>query len=570
MHSKHCMSQPSLGRQSQSLDHCPQLPQGPKEGQLWNQQSEPTSGRKSREAERKESREIRAFPRDRERRERNKLQRDEYMSRNRSSEQDAIKDGNTDSTSEHQRDPELVRPKRGERTRNHSGFDDRDTERRCATRGNEDRRLLRISPSDGTEEREGEREDSLESFWDCYRVPIWERTGGELEDSYCRYSRRERDCTDAVWPQDARNEKGYSNWTTERTSSWETSEQAERVEEDWGRQTSEPLYKSSMEKSPIPNLTRGEKTQTRISRDNGNDEQLFIPFGGGIEGRGVVQSDIYGPEEERKVEEDSGLQYSKRGSARKTLQDGFPGDSGGTPGGERLDDYARHIDGRAIQSLSVLQLSKSLLRLRGDVIWGKGRAQSIHEDNETGSVIYQRAVESEISNIPGRHSPNAPRQGSFEIVLTGDSPVPEKSWLDTVGRVTEVGTRKERGVSGMELEFREDGSDAPKKEESAAPGGCAKMDSTCKEEEETKDEGLSSTPREAELRATATPTSELVDETHAIRTEAGNSPRGLEGNGDRQPNDVGRINTLEEDPAREQTEVSEEKKKASRVNNRRV
>ncbi|KAH7832272.1 uncharacterized protein MONOS_15153p2 [Monocercomonoides exilis] len=295
----------------------------------------------------------------------------------------------------------------------------------------------------------------------------------------------------------------------------------------------------------------------------------------GVGGK-VVQPDIYGPEEERKVEEDSGLQNFKRGSARETLQDGFPGDSCGTPGGERLDDYARHIkclstcqSGRAVQSLSVLQLPKAMLHLRGDAIWSKGRAQSIHEDNETGSVIYQRTLEGKAGDISGRHPPHAPRQGCIEIDLTGDSPVPEKYGLDTVGGEAEFGTRKERGVFGMELEFREDGSDAPREEESAAPGGCAKVDSTCKEEEETKDEGPSSPPREAEFCEVTTPTSEPVDETHAIRTEACNSPRRLEWKGDTQPNDVRRTNTLEENSAREQTKESEEKEQTSRANNGR-
>ncbi|KAH7820204.1 uncharacterized protein MONOS_8811 [Monocercomonoides exilis] len=160
-------------------------------------------------------------------------------------------------------------------------------------------------------------------------------------------------------------------------------------------------------------------------------------------------------------------------------------------------------------------------------------------------------------------------KGCFEIDLTGDSPVPEKSGLDTVGGEAEARTRKERGVSGMAVELREDGSDAPRKEESAALGGCAKVDSTCKEEEDTKDEGLSSTPREVKFREITTPTSELVDETHAIRTEACNSPRRLEWNGDTQPNDVRRTNTLEENSAREQTKESEEKEQTSRANNGR-
>ncbi|KAH7818727.1 uncharacterized protein MONOS_16342 [Monocercomonoides exilis] len=214
-----------------------------------------------------------------------------------------------------------------------------------------------------------------------------------------------------------------------------------------------------MEKLPIPNLTRGEKTQTRVSGNEGDDEQLFIPLEGGIEGRSgeahsgvggeVVQPDIHGAKEKRKVEKNSGLQSSKRGSAGNTLQDGFPGDSSGTPGGERLDDHSGYIEciqgcqsGRTVQPSPVLQLSKSMLRLCSDAIWSERCAQSIHEDNEKGSVIYQRRGESEASNIPGRHASHAQRQGSFEIDLTGDSPVPEESKLDTVGRETEVGTRR--------------------------------------------------------------------------------------------------------------------------------
>ncbi|KAH7818647.1 uncharacterized protein MONOS_2345 [Monocercomonoides exilis] len=323
---------------------------------------------------------------------------------------------------------------------------------------------------------------------------------------------RRREYTDLSGPQDARSEEENSEWTTEGATSWETGEQIERVEKDRGRQTSEPGYKSSMEKSPIPNLTRGEKTQTGVSGNDRNDEQLFIPLGGGIEGRSgeahagvggeVVQPDIHGDKEERKVKKDPGLQSSKRGSAGKTLQDGFPGDSGGTFGGERLDDHSRFIEciptcqgGRAIQSLSVFQ------------------------------------------------------QGCIEIDLTGDSPVPEKSGLDIVGREAEVGTHKERGVSGMVVELREDGSDSPREEESAAPGGCAQLDSTGKEEKETKDERFSSSPQETEFCEVTTPISKLVDDMHAIRAEAGDSQRGLEGNGNGQPNDVGRIDTLEEDPA---------------------
>ncbi|KAH7822495.1 uncharacterized protein MONOS_14543 [Monocercomonoides exilis] len=276
-----------------------------------------------------------------------------------------------------------------------------------------------------------------------------------------------------------------------------------------------------------------------VSRD---DKQLFIPLGGGIKGLSgetrarvggeVVQPDIHGDKEERKVEKDPGLQSSRRGS-----------------------------------SLSVLQLSKPSLRFRRDAIWSKRRAHSIHEDNEPGSVIYQRKVGCEASDISGRHTPHAPRQGCIEIDLTGDSPVPEESGVDTIGRENEVGTHKERGVSGMVVELREDGSEAPREEESAASGGRANLDSTSKEEKETEDEGFSSTPREAEFCETTTPTCQFVNEVYAIRVEAGNSPRGLEGNGNSQPNDAGRINTLEKDRTREQTKESEEKEQTSRTNN---
>ncbi|KAH7816416.1 uncharacterized protein MONOS_13688 [Monocercomonoides exilis] len=184
-----------------------------------------------------------------------------------------------------------------------------------------------------------------------------------------------------------------------------------------------------------------------------------------------------------------------------------------------------------------------MLFLRRDALWSKGRAQSIHEDNETGGVKYQRRVESEASDSPGRHPPHAPRQGCIEIDLTGDSPVPEESGLDSVGGKTEVGNRKERGVSGMVVELREDGSDAPRKEESATPGGCAKMDSTCKGKKETKKKRSCSTPREVEFCEVTTPTSEFEDDANAICAEAGDSPRRLKGNGNSQPNDSRRINT---------------------------
>ncbi|KAH7819585.1 uncharacterized protein MONOS_6629 [Monocercomonoides exilis] len=475
---------------------------------------------------------------------------------------------------------------RGEREANYSDMNTQRAtvapgEKRSETEMQKQQVNVKETLSSLDQRKEREREITGESE---RQISIEDHTGGELEDSNRRNSRRGRGYTDSAWPQDARSEWEYSDWTTVRATSWETGEQAKRVEEDWGRQTSEPWNKSSMEKFPIPNLTRGEKIQTRISGNNGNDEQLLIPLGGGIEGRSgeahsgvggeVVQSDIHGDKEEWKVEKDTRLQGAKRGSAGKAFQDGCPGDNSGTPEGERLDDHSRHIEcipacqsEQTTHSIPVLQLSKAMLHLRGDAIWSKGRSQSFHEDNETGSVIYQRTLEGKAGDISGRHSPHAPRQGCIEIDLTGDSPVPEKSGLDSVGGKTEVGTHKECGVSGIALELGKDGSDAPRKEESAAPGGCAKLDGTCKEKEETKDEGFSSTPREAEFCETETHASEFVVDECAICAEAGDNPRGLEGNGNSQPNDVRRINTLEENSAREQTKESEEKEQTSRTNN---
>ncbi|KAH7830529.1 uncharacterized protein MONOS_4293 [Monocercomonoides exilis] len=109
-----------------------------------------------------------------------------------------------------------------------------------------------------------------------------------------------------------------------------------------------------MEKFSVPNFTRGEETQTGVSVNDKDDEHLYVPLERGIEGQSgeacarvggeVVQHDVHRSKEERKVEKDLGLQNSKRGCAAKTLQDGFPGDSGGTPGGERLDDNSGHIE----------------------------------------------------------------------------------------------------------------------------------------------------------------------------------------------------------------------------------
>ncbi|KAH7832386.1 uncharacterized protein MONOS_12825 [Monocercomonoides exilis] len=305
----HCIPQRQLGGQSISLDHHLQLPQDLKEGQQQEHLLERANGLRRSEGEG-----SRAMSRDRERRESRALQREDDKTRN------------------------------------------LETQRAWNIR-RDHRRRLRISPQDKTEERaeirEGGRKWSLESFWDCYRVPNWERPGGEFEDSYCRYAREGRRKRDPKWPQVARSEEECSKWTTEGAFAWETSEQAERVEEDCGRQTSEPWYRSSMEKSPVPNLTRGEKTQTRISWNNGDDEQLFIPLGGGIEGLSgeahsrvggeEVQPDIHGDKEKRKVEKDLGLQGAKRGSAGNALQDGFSGDSGEAPGEERLDDHSGHV-----------------------------------------------------------------------------------------------------------------------------------------------------------------------------------------------------------------------------------
>ncbi|KAH7815460.1 uncharacterized protein MONOS_16168 [Monocercomonoides exilis] len=323
-----------------------------------------------------------------------------------------------------------------------------------------------------------------------------------------------------------------------------------------------------------------------VSGDDGDEEQLFIPLAGGTDrlsgeahtevGGEVVQPNIHGDKEKRKVEKDQGLQGAQRGSAGKAFQDGFPGDSGGTPEGERLDDHSGHIGciptcqgGRAIQSLPVLQLSEAMPFLRRDAFWSARCAQRIHKDNDTSSVLYQREVNSEARNTLERYFPHASRQGCVKIDLAGDSPVPVESGLDTVGREIELVINKECGVPWIALELGKDGNDAPREEESAAPGGCANLDSTGKEEEETKDERLSSTPREVEFCEVTTPTSELVDEAHAIHTEAGNSPRRLEGNGDSQPNDTGRINTLEKDTTGKQTKESEEKEQTSGTNDGR-
>ncbi|KAH7818827.1 uncharacterized protein MONOS_13654 [Monocercomonoides exilis] len=63
-------------------------------------------------------------------------------------------------------------------------------------------------------------------------------------------------------------------------------------------------------------------------------------------------------------------------------------------------------------------------------------------------------------------------RGFIEIDLTGDSPVPEESGLDSFGGEAEFGTHKECRVFGIVAELREDGSDTPREEESAALGGC--------------------------------------------------------------------------------------------------
>ncbi|KAH7826086.1 uncharacterized protein MONOS_12416 [Monocercomonoides exilis] len=190
-----------------------------------------------------------------------------------------------------------------------------------------------------------------------------------------------------------------------------------------------------------------------------------------------------------------------------------------------------------------------MLRLRRDTIWSKRRAQSFHEDNEAGSIIHQRTVESEASDTPGRHSPHASRQGCTEINHIRNSPDFEESGMDTFRREIELVTHKECVVPVIALVLGKDGSEAPREEESAAARGCAKMDSTCKGKEETENEGFSSTPLEVEFCEVTTPTSEFVDDAFAICAEAGNSPWGLERNCYGQPNDAGRINTLKKDPA---------------------
>ncbi|KAH7828036.1 uncharacterized protein MONOS_9342 [Monocercomonoides exilis] len=159
------------------------------------------------------------------------------------------------------------------------------------------------------------------------------------------------------------------------------------------------------------------------------------------------------------------------------------------------------------------------------------------------------------------------KKWKVKIVIHLNSPDLEEFGMDSFRREIELVIDKERGVSGMVVELREDGSDAPREEESASPGGCTNVDNTGKEEKETEDERPGSTPREVEFCEVTTPTSEFVDEAYAIRAEAGYSQRGLEKNGNSQPNVVRRVDTLEEDPAREQTEVSEEKEQTSRANN---
>eukprot|EP00770_Monocercomonoides_exilis_P014426 MONOS_14372.1-p1 / transcript=MONOS_14372.1 / gene=MONOS_14372 / organism=Monocercomonoides_exilis_PA203 / gene_product=unspecified product / transcript_product=unspecified product / location=Mono_scaffold00990:19649-20742(-) / protein_length=288 / sequence_SO=supercontig / SO=protein_coding / is_pseudo=false len=238
---------------------------------------------------------------------------DSQTSKERRERSNSYKNGTRESLREQRRGTELIRLREEDRYRN--------LERpRNGNREREHRGRLRISPSNETDERDEERDGCWESFWDCDKFTNWECSGGELEENYCRYSRRRREYTDSAWLQDAKRYEDCSDWATEGATSWKTIEQAERVEEDWGRQISEPLYKSSMEKSSVPNLTRGKKTQTGISRDEGDDEQLFIPLGVGIEGRSgeahtgvggeVVQPDIHGQKEERIVEKDTRLQSS--------------------------------------------------------------------------------------------------------------------------------------------------------------------------------------------------------------------------------------------------------------------
>ncbi|KAH7819661.1 uncharacterized protein MONOS_13136 [Monocercomonoides exilis] len=331
--SNHSMPQHQLGDLPRSQFPSPQLLRGYKEDQQQGQHLDRANGPRKSEEEG-----DRALPRDRERRESNAMPRDrdkrnaiEFRGSDNATgslikSTDSTKNGTRGSLREQLKGIESIRSREEDRSR--------DPERpRDGCMEREHRRRLRRSPQDKTEEQsliwEGEKEGSLESFWEDYRAPNWENSGCELEDSYCRHFRRRREYTDTVWPQDARSEEESSVWTTEGATSGETGEQTERVEEDWGRQTSEPWYKSSMEKSSIPNFTRGEKTQTRISGNNGDDEQLFIPLGGGIEGRSgeahcrvggeVVQPDIHGDKEKRKVEKDTRLQEAKRRSAGKAF-----------------------------------------------------------------------------------------------------------------------------------------------------------------------------------------------------------------------------------------------------------
>ncbi|KAH7828287.1 uncharacterized protein MONOS_12546 [Monocercomonoides exilis] len=210
-----------------------------------------------------------------------------------------------------------------------------------------------------------------------------------------------------------------------------------------------------------------------------------------------------------------------------------------------------------------------MLRFRSDALWSKRRAQCFYEDNETDGVIYQRKVESEASDIPGRHSPHASRQGCIEIDHTRNNPDLEESGMDTFRREFEFVINKECVVPVIALELGKDGSEAPREEESALAEGCAYLDSTCKERDESQNKRLSSTPREAEFCETATPTSKLADDAYSIRAETDNRPRGMEGDGNSQPNDTGRINTLEKDTTRKQTKESEEKEQTCGTNDER-
>ncbi|KAH7818697.1 uncharacterized protein MONOS_2135 [Monocercomonoides exilis] len=199
--------QQQLGELPRSQSPFLQLPRGYREEQQQEHLLEQTNGPR---------REIRASPRDRVRRESRALSRDRdgqnaiEFRRNDNAKWNPIqsahcnKKGAFGRLREYRRDTELILSREELKSRYLERSRDGNIER-------EHRSKLSISPQDKTQERseirEGGREGSLESFWDCYQVPNWEYIGGELEDSYCRHFRRRREYTDAAWPQDARIEE---------------------------------------------------------------------------------------------------------------------------------------------------------------------------------------------------------------------------------------------------------------------------------------------------------------------------------------------------------------------------